>query len=171
VFRLLCRGSALLVIGLMILLIAVLLYESIPAFKTFGARFFITNEWDPQGKLGALPFVYGTLVTSAIGMLIAIPLGVGTAAYLAEIAPGIVRRVGSFLIELLAAIPSVVYGFWGFFYLRPLVLDFFNLLGHTDTTGNGLLCAGLILSIMILPYITAIAFDVCRAVPRSQRQG
>ncbi|HEV3237260.1 MAG TPA: phosphate ABC transporter permease subunit PstC [Gemmataceae bacterium] len=171
IFRGLCRGSAILVIGLMVLLFVVLCYESIPSFKQFGWRFLVDTEWDPQGRLGALPFIYGTLVTSLIGMLIAIPLGVGTAAYLAEIAPGYVRRVGSFLVELLAAIPSVVYGFWGFFFLRPVVLALFNWLGHTDSTGNGLLCAGLILSIMILPYITAITFDVCRAVPRSQREG
>jgi phosphate transport system permease protein len=171
IFRMLCFGSALLVLGLMVLLIAVLTYESIPSFKVFGLRFFVTDDWDPQAKLGALPFIYGTLVTSLIGMLIAVPLGVGTAAFLAEIAPGIVRRAGSFLIELLAAIPSVVYGFWGFFYLRPRVLEIFNSMGHTNTTGNGLVCAGLILSIMILPYITAIAFDVCRAVPHSQREG
>jgi phosphate transport system permease protein len=155
----------------MALLFIVLCYESIPSFTQFGWRFFVDTEWDPQGRLGALPFIYGTLVTSFIGMLIAVPLGVGTAAYLAEIAPGYVRRVGSFLVELLAAIPSVVYGFWGFFFLRPMVLALFNSLGHTDSTGNGLLCAGLILSIMILPYITAITFDVCRAVPRSQREG
>jgi phosphate transport system permease protein len=169
-FRVLCRASALLVIALMLLLIGVLAYHSIPSVRKYGLEFLITNDWNPQGRLGALPFIYGTLVTSAIGMLIAVPLGVGAAAFLAEIASGWIRRGGSFLIELLAAIPSVVYGFWGFFYLRPVVEWVFKLLGH-DTTGNGLVCAGLILSIMILPYITAITYDVCRAVPRSQREG
>jgi phosphate transport system permease protein len=170
IFRLLCRGSALTVLGLMALLILVLSYHSIPAVKAYGLRFLVTNDWNPQGMLGALPFVYGTLVTSAVGMVIAVPLGVGAAAFLAEIAPSFVRRVGSFLIELLAAIPSVVFGFWGFFYLRPAVQTTFELFGHS-TTGNGLLTAGLILAIMILPYITAITYDVCRAVPRSQREG
>jgi phosphate transport system permease protein len=169
-FRLLCRVSALLVLALMLLLIGVLAYYSIPAIKKYGFGFLVINDWNPQGQLGALPFIFGTLVTSAIGMLIAVPLGVGAAAFLAEIASGWIRRIGSFLIELLAAIPSVVYGFWGFFYLKPRVQWLSEVLGN-PTTGNGLLCAGVILSIMILPYITAITFDVCRAVPRSQREG
>src|SRR5260370_28530356 len=79
IFRGLCRGSAILVIGLMVLLFVVLCYESIPSFTQFGWRFFVDTEWDPQGRLGALPFIYGTLVTSFIGMLIAVPLGFGTA--------------------------------------------------------------------------------------------
>src|SRR5258707_9241600 len=150
IFRLLCFGSAFLVLGLMALLITVLTYESIPSFKIFGLGFFVTDDWDPQGKLGALPFIYGTLVTSLIGMLIAVPLGVGTAAFLAEIAPGIVRRVGSFLIELLAAIPSVVYGFWGLIFLTPAIRAVFAWLGHPNASGSGILAAGLNLAIMIL---------------------
>jgi phosphate transport system permease protein len=170
-FRLLCRASALLVIGLMVLLVIVLAYRSLPALGKFGVSFFITNDWNPQGDLGALPFIYGTLVTSFLAMLLAVPLAIGAATFLAEIAPGWLRRTGSFLIELLAAIPSVVYGFWGFFNLKPKVVQpLFEALGH-PTTGNGLVCAGLILSIMILPYIASITFDVCRAVPRSQREG
>jgi phosphate transport system permease protein len=104
-------------------------------------------------------------------MILAVPLGVGTAAYLSEIASGSVRRVGSFLVELLAAIPSVVYGFWGLLFLTPLVRQLFSLTGRPFSSGSGLFAAGLILAIMILPYVTAISFDVCRAVPRSQREG
>src|SRR5262249_45818266 len=111
------------------------------------------------------------LVTSAFAMLLAVPFGVASAVYLAEIAPRQVRRIGSFLIELLAAIPSVVYGFWGFFFIKPLVELLFAALGNSGATGNGIFCAGLVLSIMILPYISAITFDVCQAVPRSQREG
>jgi phosphate transport system permease protein len=106
-----------------------------------------------------------------IAMLIAVPLGVASAAFLSEIAPPWLRKFGAFLIELLAAIPSVVYGFWGLFILAPAIQHLFTTLGGPNTGGNGLLAAGVILSIMILPYITAISFDVCQAVPRSQREG
>src|SRR6266478_2244108 len=86
-FRLLCRASALMVIGLMVLLVVVLAYRSLPAFGKYGWRFFITDDWDPQGNLGALPFIYGTLATSFLAMFIAVPLAVGAATFLAEIAP------------------------------------------------------------------------------------
>jgi phosphate transport system permease protein len=126
----------------------------------------------PAPRFGVWVFVYGTLATSAIAMLIAVPLGVGTAAYLSEIAPAWLRRACSFLSELLAAIPSVVFGFWGLFFIAPLVHWVFLKIGiNSPASGQGILSAGLILAIMILPYITAISFDVCRAVPSSQRQG
>ncbi len=104
-------------------------------------------------------------------MLIAVPLGVGTAAYLAEIAPHGVRRIGSFLVEMLAAIPSVVYGFWGLFVFAPAYSWFVARLGGPGQAGTGLVPAGLILGVMVLPYIAAVSFDVIRAVPRSQREG
>jgi phosphate transport system permease protein len=149
----------------------VLVRESIPALKEIGWGFFTDDTWDPvKGVYGALAFIYGTVVTSAIAMLIAVPLGVGTAAYLSEIAPGWFRRIVAFLVELLAAIPSVVYGFWGMFVLAPLVQVFFTWLGGPNVGGRGILSCSLILSIMIVPYVTAVSFDVCRAVPSSQRQ-
>src|SRR5262249_52694957 len=120
---------------------------------------------------GVWALIYGTLATSAIAMLIAVPLGVGSAAYLAEIAPPGLRKAGSFLIELLAAIPSVVYGFWGLLFLAPVVRWFFARLGYPYTSGSGILAAGLILAVMVIPYVTAVSFDVIRAVPRSQREG
>jgi phosphate transport system permease protein len=105
-------------------------------------------------------------------MLLAVPLGVGTAAFLSEIAPGWVRRLFSFLTELLAAIPSVVFGFWGLFFVAPAVDWVFRHLGiESPASGQGIVSAGLILALMVLPYITAISFDVCRAVPTAQRQG
>jgi phosphate transport system permease protein len=126
----------------------------------------------PEPRFGVWVFVYGTLATSAIAMLIAVPLGVGTAAFLSEIAPAWVRRTCSFLTELLAAIPSVVFGFWGLFFIAPVVHRVFLWAGvDSPASGQGILSAGLILAIMVLPYITAISFDVCRAVPSSQRQG
>ena len=125
-----------------------------------------------EPRFGVWVFIYGTLATSAIAMLIAVPLGVGTAAYLSEIAPAWLRRACSFLSELLAAIPSVVYGFWGLFFIAPAIHRLFVAVGvNSPASGQGILAAGLILAIMILPYITAISFDVCRAVPSAQRQG
>ncbi len=126
----------------------------------------------PEPRFGVWVFIYGTLATSWIAMLIAVPLGVGTAAYLSEIAPAWLRRACSFLSELLAAIPSVVFGFWGLFFIAPVIHWIFGKVGiQSSASGQGILSAGLILAIMILPYITAISFDVCRAVPSSQRQG
>ena len=146
--------------------------------KRAGAfRLFTSAEWTPSPPgggtptYGALAFIWGTSVTSTIAMLIAVPLGVASAAYMSEIAPVWVRRVGAFLIELLAAIPSVVYGFWGLFFLTPIIQEVFGLFTETNTGGSGVVAAGVILAIMILPYITAISFDVCQAVPRSQREG
>src|SRR5262245_5689625 len=171
IFRGVCQGAAWLVIGLSALLLVYLLIEATPAIEHFGVSFLFDKVWDPPERLGALSFIYGTLVTSALAMALAVPLGIATAAFLAEIAPGWVRRVGSFLVELLAAIPSVVYGFWAIFFLAPAVQELFDWLGGPNTSGDGLFAAGLVLAIMILPYITAISFDVCRAVPRSQREG
>ncbi|HET6573525.1 MAG TPA: phosphate ABC transporter permease subunit PstC [Fimbriiglobus sp.] len=173
------RAAGLFILTLVAGLVVVLVWESLPALKNAGTfHLFTSAEWDPKPAsaaapptFGSLAFVYGTVVTSIIAMLIAVPLGVASAAFLSEIAPGWLKKTGAFLIELLAAIPSVVYGFWGLFILAPAVAGLFDLVGGPATGGNGILAAGLILSIMILPYITAISFDVCQAVPRSQREG
>jgi phosphate transport system permease protein len=123
------------------------------------------------GRFGGLAFIYGSVITSALSMLIAVPLGVGTAAFLAEVAPPLIKRSGSFLVELLAAIPSVVYGFWGINFLAPIAQQTFDRMGWENKAGKGILSASVILAIMIVPYISAVCFDVCRAVPRSQREG
>src|SRR5579871_3523297 len=102
-------------------------------------------------------------------MLLAVPLGIGTAVFLSEIAPGWLKRVGSFLVEMLAAVPSVVYGFWGMYVLGPSIQRLTTFLGGPNFGGVGLLPAGIILSIMIVPYVAAVSFDVCRAVPPAQR--
>jgi phosphate transport system permease protein len=158
-------------------IVAVTLDQSLPALSRAGEfRLFTSTEWrltsSSEGTVtfGMLAYVWGTVVTSALSMLIAVPLGVATAAYLAEIASPRVRRVGAFLVELLAAIPSVVYGFWGVFFLVPRLQSFFAELG-AGSTGKGILATSITLAIMILPYITAISFDACRSVPQSQRQG
>jgi len=171
-FRLLCQASAVLVIVLAALLVIVLVSKSWLAIRTFGLHFFISTTWDPvHRQFGALAFIYGTLATSAIAMLIAVPLGIGTAAFLSEIAPGWLRRTGSFMVEMLAAVPSVVYGFWGLFVMSPIVQTVITWLHGPNQGGVGILSAGLILSIMIVPYIAAVSYDVCRAVPNSQRDG
>jgi phosphate transport system permease protein len=170
-FWLVCLAAASSVLVLVVLLVVFLVRESWPALTALGPGFFTRTDWDPvHGEYGALAFVYGTLTTSAIALLIAVPLGVGAAAFLAEIAPRWLRRSASFLLELLAAIPSVVYGFWGLFFLAPWVQRAFNLAGGPNQGGLGILSAGLILAVMVLPYITALSYDVCRAVPRSQRE-
>jgi phosphate transport system permease protein len=174
IFRGLCSAAGVVVIGLALAMVFILTLQAWPVLShLFGYRVLTSDEWKPDAKppiFGALAFVYGTLASSAIAMLIAVPIGVGSAAFLAEIAHGWVRRVGSFLVELLAAVPSVVYGFWGIFFLRPVIQWFFDGMGGPNTAGAGILAAGVLLAIMIVPYITAIAFDACRSVPRSQRE-
>ncbi len=174
VFQRLCQAAAVLVVGLAALLVAVLVWRSLDCIRATGLHFFATVTWDPEPshrKFGALAFVYGTIVTSVIAMLLAVPLGVGTATYLAEIAPHWLRKVGSFLVEMLAAIPSVVYGFWGLYVFAPVLQRLIASLGGPSQAGIGLLSAGLVLGIMIVPYVAAVSFDVIRAVPRSQREG
>jgi phosphate transport system permease protein len=172
-FWALCRLAALTILALAVALVVVILVEAWPAITGLGISFLLSDRWSPSTQqFGALSFIYGTLWTSGLAMLIAVPLGVGAAAFLAEIAPPAIRRAGSFLIELLAAIPSVVYGFWAMLFLAPLTRDFFLIMGApANVSGKSMFTAGLILSIMILPYITAITFEACRAVPLSQRQG
>jgi phosphate transport system permease protein len=174
ILKSLCQAAAVLVIVLFVVLVAVLVWKSLPAFRTIGLRFFTEFDWNPEQDhqvFGALGFIYGTLATSALAMLIAVPLGIATAAFLSEVAPNWLRRPAAYLIEMLAAIPSVVYGFWGLFVLTPKVQVVFNWLGGPNTGGSGILSAGIVLSVMILPYIAAISYDVCQAVPQAQRAG
>jgi phosphate transport system permease protein len=152
-----------------------------PAIRKFGPAFFATSTWDPvAGDFGALPFVYGTLVSSAVALALAVPLGLGVAIFLSELAPGWLRRPVGFLLDLLAAIPSVVYGLWGIFVLVPWVrttlspplvatLGFLPLF-EGPPLGIGMLAAGLILAIMVVPFIIAASTEVMRAVPTSQRE-
>ncbi|MBI3822929.1 MAG: phosphate ABC transporter permease subunit PstC [Planctomycetes bacterium] len=173
-FALLCQSAALSVIATFAALVVVLFWQAWPALHTIGGQFFTTVIWDPEPthrEFGALTFIYGTVMTSAIAMLIAVPLGVGTAAFLAEIAPAWLRKTGSFLVELLAAIPSVVYGFWGVLVLAPIIQWVITAVGGPNQGGTGIFSAGLVLSIMIVPFVAAVAFDVCKAVPNSQREG
>jgi phosphate transport system permease protein len=154
-----------------------------PALREFGLEFLTSSTWNPvTEQFGAAAAIYGTLVSSAIALLIATPLALGSAIFLSEFAPRWLRQPLGFLVDLLAAIPSVVYGLWGIFVLIPLlrqyVAPFFrDTLGLADTAlfagpayGPSMLAAGLILSIMVLPYIAAVSREVLLAVPRSQRE-
>jgi len=181
VYRTLILASVWLVLVLAAGLVAALTGESWAAMRTFGLRFLMTSHWDPvAGEFGALPFIYGTLVSSLLALLIAVPLSLGAAIFLAELAPAWVRPPVAFLIEMLAAVPSVVYGLWGIFVLVPWLRDWVQpALGRTlgflplfqgPPYGIGMLAAGLILSIMIVPYITSVSREVLLAVPGSQRE-
>jgi phosphate transport system permease protein len=174
-FKQLCQALALLVVVAVGLIVVLLAVQSWPAVRQVGWTLVTSSDWTPnledRAVFGGLAFVYGSVVTSLIAMVIAVPLGVGTATFLAEIAPGWLQRGGSFLVELLAAIPSVVYGFWGVNFIAPAVQTTFDHLGGPNVRGKGLLSAGLILAIMVVPYVSAVAYDVCKAVPRAQREG
>ncbi|MBI4422565.1 MAG: phosphate ABC transporter permease subunit PstC [Elusimicrobia bacterium] len=180
IFRWILAGLACSVIALALLFAWELGLHSKLAWEKFGARFLSTSNWDPvQGEFGALPFIYGTLVSSALALLIALPLGTGAAVFMAELAPRRLSGALSFLVELLAAVPSVILGLMGIFALVPAVraaepwlervlgwLPLFRGMPY----GIGLLTAGLILAVMVLPYITAITREVLLAVPRPLKE-
>lgn len=143
----------------LIALVVVLILSAWPAISRFGWGFLFSSAWNPlTDDYGALPFIYGTLMSSLIALLIAVPLSLGCAIYLAEISRSKTREYIAVMVELLAAIPSVVYGLWGIFVLAPLC------------GGPSLLTGGVILAIMILPTITALSREVFQAVPYSLRE-
>ncbi len=154
---------------------------ALPSIRAYGWRFLVGTEWDPVAEtFGALPYLYGTLVSSALALLLALPLGIGAAVYLAELAPRAVGEVVSFVVELLASIPSIVYGIWGVFVLAPvlratvepwLIARFgFLPLFRGYPFGIGMLNAGIVLAIMIVPTIVSISREVLLAMPRSLRE-
>jgi phosphate transport system permease protein len=174
--------AALCVVVLMAWVVVELWRSSTLPRHQFGFRFLIDRVWDPVfGHFGALPFVYGTLVTSAVAMSVAVPLGVGAAIFLAELAPRTLSDILTFFIELLAAVPSVVFGVVGIFVVVPWVrtslgpflksvLGFLPLFQGPDY-GIGFLTAGLVLSIMVLPFIVSISREVLLSVPVDLREG
>jgi len=153
---------------------------SLPAMRQFGWGFLTTSTWDPvHEQFGALPFIFGTAVSSLLALLIAVPISLGAALFLAELAPPRLRGPVSFLVELLAAVPSVVSGLWGLLVLAPMLRPVEAWLGQRlgllpffqgPAYGIGMLAAGLILAIMVLPIITAVSREVIQAVPVSQRE-
>ena len=174
------RIAAITVLLLLSGVIISLIHGSIPALSTFGASFLVTEVWNPvTEQFGALAPIYGTLVTSFIAMLIALQVGIMVAFFLTELCPPVLRRPIGIAIELLAGIPSIIYGIWGLFvfapflqrYVQPVLIDTFadvpglNALFAGPPYGIGMLTAGLILAIMVLPFITSISRDVFDAVP------
>lgn len=153
-----------------------------PSIAHSGWRFIVGRDWDPvRDSFGALPFIYGTLVSSLLSLGIAVPISLGVAVFLTELAPPWLRSPVSFLVELLAAVPSVIYGLWGIFALAPFLRDHLEpFLGSTlgflplfqgPHQGFGMLAGGIILAIMITPTISSVSREVLRAVPETLREG
>jgi len=181
VSRVLFAGLGLSVLALAALLIYELTDKSWQSITEFGLGFTTSTTWDPvTGEFGAAPAIYGTLVSSLIALLLAVPVSLGAAIFLSEIAPSWFRNPLSFLVEMLAALPSVVLGLWGIYVLIPWVRDpvekvlgdhlSFIPLFDGPPFGVGMLAGGVILAIMVLPIIIAISRDVMLAVPREQRE-
>jgi phosphate transport system permease protein len=158
-----------------------LIIRAMPSIRHFGFSFLSSSEWDPASdQYGALPFIYGTAVSSGIALVISVPLSLGVALCLSEVSPQWLSRKVGFLVELLAAIPSVVYGLWAIFVLGPWLRDWIEpplskYLGFLPLFAGpcvsvGMLTAGVVLAIMVLPYIAAVCTDVFRVVPQSQRE-
>ncbi|HYE14218.1 MAG TPA: phosphate ABC transporter permease subunit PstC [Pyrinomonadaceae bacterium] len=181
IFRGLLSCCALLIVAVVVAMFVEIGSNARLSIDEFGLSFLTGRDWDPiRGEFGALPFVYGTVVSSLLGLLIAVPFSLGVAVFLVEQAPRRLARPIAFMVELLAAIPSVVYGLWGIFVLAPFMrehvgpplqkwLGWLPLFQGT-VTGVGLLTGGVILAIMVTPIITAVVRDVLAAVPVSQRE-
>src|SRR5581483_4669203 len=173
----LALASLSILLGLAIALVV----NSAPSLRAFGWGFALSSDWDPVNeRYGALPFIYGTAISSALALLIAVPLSLGVALCLSELAPAWLSRRLGFMVELLAAIPSVVYGLWAIFVLGPWLRDRVEpLLSATlgflplfqgPQVSVSMLCAGVVLAIMVIPYVAAVCTDVFRAVPQTQRE-
>jgi len=181
VFKYLTMLFAIVVFSIVFLMAFEMYKGSQPSIGEFGWKFLTNTTWDPvQDSYGALPYIYGTVVSSLLALIIAVPLGLGVAVLLSELTPGWIETPMSFLVELLAGIPSIVYGLWGIFVLVPWLrasvepflakslgyLPFFKGAAY----GFGMLAAGVILAIMILPIIVSISRDVLKSIPNSQRE-
>jgi len=179
-FRFMTWVSAALLLLIFIGVIGSLVVGAMPAIKAFGFGFLVTKSWNPAAdRFGALPAIYGTLVTSVIAMVVAVPVGIGIAIFLTELCPRMLRRPIGIAIELLAGIPSIIYGIWGLFVFAPwfqahVQLPVIEGVGDVPVIGTlfggapygiGIFTAGLILSIMILPFISAVTRDVFETVP------
>jgi len=180
-FETLSAFFAILVLALGLLLLLVMLRESLPALRKFGLTFPFSREWDPvTEEFGAFPFIYGTLVTSFLAILLAVPLSVGAAIFINDFAPQWLKKPVSLLAELLAAIPSVIYGLWGIFVLVPMLRDAFmkpmaKYLGWIPlfkgpVYGPSVLAASVLLSIMIVPFILSVSREVLATVPIRQKE-
>lgn len=181
VFTYAMTACGLAVLGVLALIIYELMLRSALSWHAFGLKFFTGSEWDPVNEhFGALPFIYGTLVSSLLSLIIAVPLSVGVAVFTTEMCPKRLRSPLSFFVELLAAIPSVIYGLWAMFVLVPILTQYVQpvlakTLGWTGLFegpffGLSMLTAGVILAIMIIPIISSITREVLAVVPQHQRE-
>lgn len=185
VFNLFTGGAAWLVLALLIAIAVSMAWGGRLAFHTFGFGFITNGDWDVvNGQFGALVAIVGTLITSLIALVIAVPVSIGIALFLTEIAPGFARQPIAVAIELLAAVPSIIYGMWGLFmfapfmaiYIEPWMNDHFGTLPIVGPVfsgppiGIGMLTAGIVLGIMIIPFIASVARDVFQAVPTALRE-
>ena len=179
-FRHTTRAFAALVLLLLLSIIAALGYAALPALTKFGPHFFVSNVWNPvASEFGALAPIYGTLVTSAIALAIGVPVSFGIAVFLTEMCPAVLRRPLGTAVELLAAIPSIIYGMWGLFVFAPFFADHIQptlsrALGDVwvigplfqgAPTGLGIFTAGIILAVMVIPFIASVMRDVFEIVP------
>lgn len=175
---LIAASSILLIVGAIFVM---MVQNAMPTIDRFGIGFLVGSEWKPaQEQFGALPFIFGTVVSSLIALIISVPISIGIAIFLVEQAPRSVAKPIAFMVELLAAIPSVVYGLWGIFVLAPFIREYlgpalqstlgFLPLFQGRITGIGMLTAGIILALMITPIITAVVRDVLEVVPNTQRE-
>jgi len=169
------------VLALVGLIVYELITKSSLSWHAFGLKFFFRSEWDPvNDQFGALPFIYGTIVSSIVALVIAVPLAIGVAVFITEMSPRWLRGSLAFTTELLAAIPSVIYGLWAIFilvpllraYVQPFLARYFGWTGMFEGPpyGIGMLAAGIILAIMVIPIISSITREVMIAVPQQQRE-
>ncbi|HIH01299.1 TPA: phosphate ABC transporter permease subunit PstC [Thermoplasmata archaeon] len=180
-FKYAVMGVAFAVLVLLWSLVLKLMFDAQESMEVFGLRFLTSSTWDPGRDLyTALPFIFGTLTTSAVAILIGVPISIGIAVYLSELAPSWIREPLSFMIELLAAVPSVIYGLWAMYTLRPILTGsvepfLMSVLGWTpffEGTAFGIdkLAAGIILAVMIIPTVASVSKESMMAVPDSQRE-
>lgn len=181
VFNLVTLGLGLVILLVLLGLGFALTVDAMPAIRKFGFSFLFSSDWDPVNDVyGALPFIYGTALSSAIALAIAVPLSLGVALCLSEMAPNWLSRRLGFLVDLLAAIPSVVYGLWAIFILGPWLRDHvesflgthlgFLPLFAGPRVSVGMFTAGVVLAIMVIPYVSSVCTEVFRVVPQTQRE-
>jgi phosphate transport system permease protein len=145
--------------------------QSTLSITKFGLKFWTTRVWDPvSGDFGALPFIWGTLYSSVLALLVATPIALGIAIFISELSPRVLRQPLAYLTELLAAIPSIVYGLWGIFVLVPIVRNVEIAMGAKPALGVGMLAAALILAVMVIPFTSSVAREILKNVPVTQRE-
>lgn len=183
-FRALALVSGLTVLVVLVLILVSTTNQALPAFGSEGVGFLTSRRWAPNvDAFGALPFVYGTLVISTIALVLAVPVSIGIALFLTEISPRVLRRPVSYAIDLLAAVPSVVFGLWGLLVLAPVLLDGFGAVSRATSgvpvlgtlfggpvNGKSYFTAGVVLALMISPIITSLVREVFDTVPRAQKE-